>query len=83
MNSQAPSVERTVHLPEEHVERLTRVAAHHRLTEDEVVVKALDILFSLAGVFDQETKGMDAAAMSEDSLRRIWENEQDAVSQRA
>lgn len=49
-------IERRVRLPKAQVDRLREVAQRHQLSEDQVVAKALDILFSLADVFDSRAE---------------------------
>jgi hypothetical protein len=43
--------------------------------------KALDILFSLADLFDERIERKGWSFLSEESLQRIWDNEED-VDQR-
>ena len=45
----------------------------------EVVTKALDILFTLTEVLDSGGQRRALTALSEESLARVWENDQDAA----
>jgi hypothetical protein len=58
------------------------LAKAHGLREDQVVEKALDILFSLTDLFDERTERRGWSFLSEDSLQRIWDNAEDAVYDR-
>src|SRR5688572_19506196 len=48
VNAELGAVSQTVQLSPEHAERLRAMARANQLTEDQVVGKALEILFSLA-----------------------------------
>jgi predicted transcriptional regulator len=73
------TVEKHIRLSTELADRLSRLARTHGLREDQVVEKALDILFSLTDLLDQRTERRGWSFLSEDSLQRIWDNEEDAV----
>jgi len=73
------TVEKQVHLSVEQADRLQHLAEVHQMSEDELIARALDVFFSLAQVSDDSLEGTDWALLSEESLRRIWDNDQDAV----
>jgi len=45
--SETAKVERRIRISADHVDRLNRLAQAHEITEDRIVEKALDILFSV------------------------------------
>jgi hypothetical protein len=72
------SVEKRIHLSADRVERLAHLAQAHRTSEDHIVERALDILFSLTDILDAPTERRGWSILSEDSLRRVWDNDDDA-----
>jgi hypothetical protein len=79
MSADLSAVAQTLHLPREHAARLRAFARARRLSEDQVVVQALDILFSLADELAPADERRAIASVSEESLARIWENDLDAA----
>jgi len=79
MSEMLTVVERRIRLSTEQADRLSRLAQAHGLDEDQVVEKALDILFSLTDLFNERTERHGWSFLSEDALRRVWDNEEDAV----
>jgi hypothetical protein len=59
--------------------RLRRLAKARRVTESEIVEKALSMFFSLAAFFEEDDEREPWRAMSERSFERVWDNDQDAV----
>jgi hypothetical protein len=49
------------------------------LSEDQLIEKALDILFNLADLSDSDVERQGWSFLSEDSLQRVWDNAEDAV----
>ena len=78
MSEMQTIVELHFRLSTERADRLSRLARTQGLSEDQIVEKALDILFSLTDLFDERTERKGWSFLSEDSLRRIWDNEEDA-----
>ena len=73
-------VEKRIILSPAQAERLHLLAQARQISEDAVIARALDILFSLEDdLSDESTERPDWYAMSAESLRRIWDNEYDAV----
>ena len=79
MSADTRAVRHTVHLPPEHAARVRTLAQSGQTTEDQIVVKALDILFSLADVLSPRDERQLLTAVSEESLARVWENDRDAA----
>lgn len=79
MTGEPATIERTVQLPRRHANRLRAIAQQRHLSEDQVVTKALDLLFTLADVFEPDTVREDWPTLSEESLARVWENKQDGA----
>jgi len=73
------SVVREFVLPADQVRRLKSLAETRQVSESRVVEKALDILFSLADVIDQDLDRQTWYCLSEPSLLRVWDNDPDAV----
>ena len=78
MSEMLTIVEKHIRLSTERADRLSRLARTQGLSEDQIVEKALDILFSLTDLFDERTERKGWSFLSEDSLRRIWDNDEDA-----
>jgi hypothetical protein len=80
MSSTAPDVvEKRFLLAAEHAGRLSRLAQIRQVHEDQIVEKALDILFSLADLLDERAEGRGWSFLSEDALHHVWDNEEDEV----
>ena len=73
------TVIRQFKLASDHAVRLDHLAQERRLGEDELVEKALDLLFTLANLFDETLERRAWHRLSEPALYRLWDNEQDAV----
>lgn len=73
------TIERVVHLSSDRAERLARLAARRRATEDALVAKALDLLFELSDEDGDQAERGFWQALGRKSLRRVWDNEADAV----
>ena len=71
-------VERRIQLSTGQVDRLHRLAHAHQVSEDRIIEKALDILFSLTELLDVESERRGWSFLSEHSLQRVWDNEEDA-----
>lgn len=74
----AARVEARVSLPEEHMRRLRELARAQHVSEDLVVERALDLLFSVTADSEPDRERGGWAALSEGSLARVWDNEEDA-----
>jgi hypothetical protein len=79
MSSLPDVVEKRIRLSAERADRLSHLAQAHQLHEDQVVEKALDILFSLTDLLDERTERQGWSFLSETALQRVWDNEDDAV----
>jgi len=60
-------------------ERLKRLAEARRISESEVVEKALDVYFDLADASNPQDERRGWSRLSEGSLQYVWDNDQDAV----
>jgi predicted transcriptional regulator len=79
MSSVSNVVEKHIRLSVERANRLDRLAHTHHLPEDQIIEKALDILFSLTDLLDGRTEQQGWSFLSEPALQRVWDNEEDAV----
>lgn len=79
MNSMPAVVEKSIQLSVDHADRLSQLAQARQLKEGQVVEKALDILFALTDLLDEQTERTGWSVLSEESLQRIWDNDQDAA----
>jgi len=79
MSGMLAVVEKYIRLSTEHADRLSRLAQAHGLDEDQVVEKALEVLFSLTDLFNERTERQGWSFLSEDALRRVWDSKKDAV----
>ena len=73
------TVDKQIKLSSERADRLSRLATAQEISEDRIVEKALDILFSLTDLFDDHAERQAWSFISEHSLQRIWDNEEDAL----
>jgi predicted transcriptional regulator len=71
-------VEKQVRLSTHHADRLSRLAKAKALSEDQIIEKALDILFNLTDLLDRQTEQEGWSFLSENALQRVWDNEEDA-----
>ncbi len=72
-------IEKCIQLSADQANRLARLTQATRLTEDQVVAKALDILFTLTDILDARAERRAWAFLSEATLRRVWDNDEDAA----
>jgi len=74
-----PVVEKRITLAPERAARLSAVAQAQGVSEEEIIQRLLDIFLSGAGVLAEEAERRAWQRLSEASLWRLWDNEQDAV----
>ena len=79
MSEMLTTVEKRIWLPTARADRLGRLARSQEISENQLVVKALDILFSLTDLFDERAERQGWLFLSEASLQRVWDNEEDAI----
>ena len=79
MSNQVAMVEKNIHLSADRASHLSRLAHLRALSEDQLIEKALDILFNLADLSDSKVEQQGWSFLSEDSLQRVWDNAEDAV----
>jgi hypothetical protein len=79
MSSVPTVVEKHIRLSEERANRLNRLAEIHQIREDQIIERALDILFTLTDLFDESTERQGWSFLSDAALQRVWDNEGDAV----
>jgi hypothetical protein len=72
-------IEKRIRLSPQHAQHLTRLSQRRHLSEDQLIEKALDILFSLTDVFDEPSERQGWASLSERALQRVWNNDEDAI----
>jgi hypothetical protein len=73
------TVEKNIWLSPERAERLSRLARSQEVDENQIIAKALDILFNLTELLDERAERQGWSFLSEVSLQRIWDNEKDAI----
>ncbi len=79
MSEMLATVEKRIWLTAERADRLSRLARSQEINETLIIEKALDILFSLTELFDERAERQGWSFLSEASLQRVWDNEEDAV----
>ena len=79
MSEMLATVEKRIWLSAERADRLSRLARTQEINESQIVERALDILFSLTELFDERAERQGWSFLSEASLQRIWDNEEDAI----
>ncbi len=72
-------VEKHIKLSTERAERLSQLSQSGQISEDRIVEKALDILFSLTDLVDAQAEQRGWSFLSERSLERVWDNDEDAI----
>jgi hypothetical protein len=72
-------VQKHIQLSAERANRLNRLAEISQVEEDEIIEKALDILFALTDLLDEGTERQGWSSLSDAALQRVWDNEADAV----
>ncbi len=78
MRGSPATLEKRIRLSEDQANRLGQLAQTTHLTEDQVIAKALDILFTLTDLLAARAERRAWSLLSEDSLRRVWDNDEDA-----
>lgn len=73
------TVEKRIWLSAESADRLSRLAQSQKISENQIIEKALAIFFSLTELFDERAEQRGWSFLSEVSLQRIWDNEEDAI----
>ena len=71
-------VEKHIRLSADRADRLSRLAHIHQTHEDQIIERALDILFTLTDLFDERAERRGWSFLSEGALQRVWDNEEDA-----
>jgi hypothetical protein len=79
MSGSPATIEKCIRLSEDQANRLLQLARDTRLTEDQVIAKALDILFTLTDLLDARAERPAWSFLSEDAFRRVWDNDEDAA----
>lgn len=79
MSEMTTVVNKRIHLSPERANQLQHLAQAQGISEDVVVEKALDILFSLTALLDERAERQGWSFLSESPLQRVWDNEQDAA----
>lgn len=79
MNSAPTPIQKRINLSSDQANRLSKFAQVHQITEDKVIEKALDILFSLTELLDPGPEHQGWSSLSENALRNLWNNEEDAA----
>jgi hypothetical protein len=73
------AVEKQFWLSAGHAALLKHIAQTRRISEEEVIEKALDVLSKLAGDVSETSEQDGWSFLSEGALRRVWENDEDAI----
>jgi len=79
MSSTPTVVEKQIRLSAGRADRLSHLAQTHQIREDQIIERALDILFTLTDLFDEHAERLGWSFLSEAALQRIWDNEEDAL----
>jgi len=76
---QHSTMEKHIRLSVERADRLSRLAQIHQTQEDQIIERALDILFTLTDFLDEGAERRGWSFLSEAALQRVWDNEEDAA----
>jgi len=72
-------VEKQIRLSAGRADRLSHLAERHQIGEDQIIERALDILFSLTDLLDDQSERRGWSFLSEAALQRVWDNPEDAA----
>ena len=78
MSEASTKIEKHIRLSAEHVDRLQRLSQARQMSEDQIIEKALELLFSLSEGSHERVERERWMMLSEPALRRVWDNEADA-----
>ncbi len=79
MNETPVQVEKQIEISEEVAARLAAIAQQRHVSEGRLVEQALAVLFQLIALEETSDTTKDWASLSEASLRRVWDNDEDAI----
>jgi hypothetical protein len=79
MSTGAVAIEKRISISPDRWEKLSQFAVGYGLSQDRVIEKALDILFSLTELLDENAERRGWSLLSEDALRRVWDNDADSI----
>lgn len=73
------AVEKQFWLSPERAALLKHIAQTRRISEQEVIEKALDVLSKLMDDVSEKAEQDGWSSLSEDALSHVWENNEDAI----
>ena len=79
MSSTPAVVEKQIRLSAGRADRLSHLAEMHQIGEDQIIERALDILFSLTDLLDDQSERQGWSFLSKAALQRVWDNPEDAA----
>ena len=79
MGTLLTTIEKQFSISLDRLEKLNQFAEGHNISQDRVIEKALDILFSLTELLDESAERRGWALLSENALRQVWDNDVDSV----
>ena len=79
MGTLPTAIEKQFSISLDRLEKLNQFAEGHNISQDRVIEKALDILFSLTELMDESVERRGWALLSENALRQVWDNDADSV----
>ena len=79
MNSMPGIVEKHIRLSAERAGCPSLLAQTQQIGEDQIIAKALDILFTLTDLLDEGTERQGWSFLSESALQQVWDNKEDAA----
>lgn len=79
MNETPVQVEKQIEISAELAARLAAIAQQRHVSEDQLVAQALDVLFRLIALEETSDTTQDWTSLSAASLRRVWDNDEDAI----
>lgn len=79
MAEQLATIEKHIIISRDHADRLGQLAQAQQVSEDDVIARALDLLFSLTRGSAAPAERAGWSALSDPALSRIWDNDEDAA----
>jgi len=78
VNESIALVAREFQLSPNHAARLRELAHVKHISQDQIIARALDILFSLTDLLEPSSERQGWSFLSEESLEQVWDNDSDA-----
>ncbi len=79
MSATSTMVETRIRLSAHHLDQLHKLSQNQQMSEDQIIEKALNLLFDVIRSSDEQAGREGWSLLSESSLSLVWDNETDAA----